>query len=87
MTEQTLMKFPCNFQIKIIGKNDEKFTAEIMDIARRHYPSLKDSEMKAQPSQQGNYLAISIIVYAEDQSTLDALYIELTQHPDIKMVL
>ena len=81
------MVFPCEFQIKIIGTNSDSFFVEIIDIARKHFPETHDKAIEKKPSQEGNYLAISISLYVEDQPKLDALYRELTQHPDIKMVL
>ena len=81
------MTFPCDFQIKIIGNNTEVFALEISSIARKHFPTTEDKAIRHQVSQQGNYLSISLTVYVEDQPTLDALYVELTKHPDIKMVL
>lgn len=85
--EQTLMTFPCEFQIKIIGNNSTLFAVDIINITRKHFPETKDQSIEKKPSQQGNYLAISITLYVEDQPQLDALYMELTQHPEIKMVL
>ena len=38
-------------------------------------------------SKNNKYLAVSIILHVTEQSTLDALYVELTQHADINMVL
>ncbi len=85
--EHTFMTFPCDFKLKIIGNNTESFVLDINVIARRHFPDLKDGAIHSQLSQQGNYLAISIDLHVQNQLTLDALYIELTQHPEIKMVL
>lgn len=81
------MEFPCNFQIKIIGDNKHLFIEEIVSIARKHFPGIEDDKISTKQSQRGNYLAISITVLALDQDSLDALYEELTSHPDTKMVL
>lgn len=86
-SDKTLMEFPCDFQLKIIGKHSALFTKEILSIARKHFPDLKDTAVSSRPSQHGRFLAISLNVYVQDQNTLDALYLELTKHPDIKMVL
>ncbi len=83
----TLMTFPCEFQIKIIGTNSDLFWLEVINITRKHFPDTHDQSIEKRPSKKDNYLAISITLYVEDQPTLDALYRELTQHPDIKMVL
>lgn len=83
----SLMEFPCDFLIKIIGKNSAVFAADVANSIRKHFPNTQDNSISSQPSQQSNYIAISVTVHALDQTTLDALYLELTQHPDIKMVL
>lgn len=83
----SLMTFPCDFLIKIIGMNSATFATDVGNIIRRHFPNTPDDAISSQPSQQSSYIAISVTVHAIDQVTLDALYLELTQHPDIKMVL
>ena len=81
------MEFPCDFTIKVIGENSASCIDEITEIARKHFPNLSDEAIRKKPSKQGKYLAFSITVHAQDQATLDAFYLELTKHPDIKMVL
>jgi len=85
--DQSLMTFPCDFEIKIIGNNTDSFVREIISIARKHFPDIDDAAIQSKPSGQGNYTAISIKLHVNDQATLDGLYMELTKHPDIKMVL
>jgi putative lipoic acid-binding regulatory protein len=88
MTDKSsLIEFPCEFLIKIIGKKTKVFLDEITALVRKHYPDFDESNLTSQLSAQGNYQAISITVNAQDQQTLDALYRDLTQHPDVKMVL
>ncbi len=88
MTEKTsLIEFPCDFQIKIIGTKSPAFFDEIIAIARKHNANFNESLTTSQDSAKGNYQAITITVHALDQATLDDLYRELTKHPDIKMVL
>ena len=43
--------------------------------------------MQMRPSSKGNYLAITCTVNATSQAQLDALYIELSSHPMVKVVL
>lgn len=84
---KSLMQFPCDFPIKIIGKHTALFLDEISTIIRKYFPNTAATAIRSQASQQSNYLAITVTVQAQDQKTLDALYHELTSHPDIKMVL
>lgn len=85
--DQSLMEFPCDFLIKIIGKNSSEFARDITSIIHSHFPKTPADLIQGKPSQQGNYLAISATIHALDQISIDALYLELTKHPDIKMVL
>lgn len=88
MTENsTLMEFPCHFPIKIIGKKTGNFKTDIISLVLKHFPETSAAKISCKASQQGNYLAITAIVYTHDQFSLDALYQSLTKHPDIKMVL
>lgn len=84
---KSLMQFPCDFQMKIIGTHTETFVDEIAKIISRHFPDMPKSAMSTQQSQNGNFLSITARLHVLDQKTLDALYLEVTKHPDIKMVL
>lgn len=87
MKNNSLIEFPCNFPIKIIGVNTSEFLNEITSIIFNHFPDLDSSALTHKSSQQSNYLAITVTVIAKNQSMLDAFYIEINQHPDVKMVL
>lgn len=82
-----MIEFPCEFPIKIMAVNRAGVVDELIAIAQQHHPELLESSIKQQLSKNGTYLSITLNVYAQSQSALDALYRELTQHPDIKMVL
>ena len=83
----SLMTFPCDFPIKIIGNNHHSFMNEINELVRKHFPNTEDKSIRSQPSKEGNFLAISILLHVLDQATLDALYVDLSKHPEVKMVL
>lgn len=85
--EKKLMEFPCDFRIKIIGTHKPTFLTEMMEITRKHFPDTKNHAARTQESQQSNFLSVTITLYVEKKTTLDLLYQELTQHPDVKWVL
>ncbi|MDR3442337.1 MAG: DUF493 domain-containing protein [Legionella sp.] len=87
MTKTTLMEFPCHFPIKIMGTNTPAFLDEIKAIATAHFPEIELDAVTSKHSKAGNYLAITVTVYAENQEMLDAFYRDITKHPEIKMVL
>jgi len=84
---QTLLQFPCEFPLKIMGLAAEDFILLVTEIVTRHAGPLRDDAIRHRPSQQGKYLALTVIVEATSQSQLDNLYRELSAHERILMVL
>ncbi len=82
-----IIQFPCDFLIKIIGKNTSSFESDILNIAQQFYPEITEQAMTSQMSKTGIYRSLSLSVYAKDQATLDGLYHALTKHPHVNMVL
>ena len=87
MTKTTLIEFPCDFPVKIMGKNTPTFLEEINKIILKHFPSIEQEKITHKMSKENNFLAITVTVFAENQEMLDAFYRDITQHPEIKMVL
>ena len=90
MTEEgrtTLIEFPCAFPIKIMGARVDDFAQTVLDVVLRHAPDFDAATMQMRPSSKGNYLSITCTVNATSQAQLDALYVELSSHPLVKVVL
>lgn len=87
MTGQTLLEFPCDFPLKIMGANHEEFAQAIAAIVIKHAPDFDAATMETRPSKAGNYLSLTCTIRAVSQQQLDALYRELTGHPMVKVVL
>lgn len=87
MSNESLIEFPCDFPIKIMGDNSAEFEAEILRIVRQHVPDLGETAIRQRQSGQGNYLAITVTIRAESRTQLDNLYRALTACELAKMVL
>ena len=87
MTGATLLEFPCNFPLKIMGANLEEFAQAIATVVIKHAPDFDADTMEMRPSKAGNYLSLTCTVRAVSQQQLDALYRDLTAHPMVKVVL
>lgn len=83
----TLMQFPCDFPVKIIGENSNDFVQDIHRIILSHFSETADDKIIHKSSAQDNYISITATVHALEQASLDAMYEELSRHPKIKMVL
>lgn len=86
-TNDSLLEFPCQFPIKIMGLAGQDFDALVLEIVRRHVTCLDDSAVRVRPSREGKYRALTVTIEAHSQAHLDAIYMELSAHERILMVL
>lgn len=84
---ETLLEFPCDFPIKIMGSRTDDFAQTIVEIVLRHAPDFAAETVEMRPSKAGNYLALTCTIRAISKPQLDALYSELSGHPAVKIVL
>ena len=87
MSQTTLLEFPCDFPLKIMGATDAGFAQAIVEVVLKHAPEFDPASVEMRPSKAGNYLSLTCTIRAVSQAQLDALYRELTAHPMIKVVL
>lgn len=85
--EPSLLEFPCDFPIKVMGRCQDGFAQSVLEVVLRHAPDFDAAAMEMRPSAQGNYMSLTCIVRAVSRAQLDALYRELTAHPLVKVVL
>lgn len=85
--DQTLIAYPCDFPIKIMGKTQAGFAQAIMEIVQRHAPDFDPATLEMRPSREGRYLSLTCTVRAVSREQLDNLYRELCDHSMVTMVL
>jgi putative lipoic acid-binding regulatory protein len=86
MTESLLI-FPCEFPIKVMGRTQDGFAQAIVEVVRKHAPDFDAATLEMRASTAGNYLSLTCTVNATSRGQLDDLYRELTAHPMVAMVL
>jgi putative lipoic acid-binding regulatory protein len=87
MDGPSLLQFPCDFPIKIMGAGGPEFPQLVLELVRRHSPDLDEARVKTRPSRTGRYQSVTVVVLARDRAQLDALYQDLSHHPQIKLAL
>lgn len=87
MSEDTLLEFPCDFPIKIMGSRTDDFARTMVEIVLRHAPDFAAERVQMRASSSGNYLSVTCTIRATSKPQLDALYRELSGHPLVKVVL
>ncbi|MDF1761735.1 MAG: DUF493 domain-containing protein [Coxiellaceae bacterium] len=81
------IQFPCDFVLKVMGKQQDSFKQAVLSHVQKHYPDTKQSDLSERISKDGNYLALTVTVHAESQADLDKLYQDLSSDPEVLMAL
>lgn len=84
---ESLLEFPCQFPIKVMGRQSENFDAIVVEIVRRHAPDIHEGAVTTRPSKAGNYLSVTVVIEAQSREQLDAIYLGLTACPEVLMAL
>jgi putative lipoic acid-binding regulatory protein len=84
---ETLLEFPCDFPLKVMGAAQDGFAQTIAEVVKKHAPDFDAATMEMRPSKAGNDLSLTCTIRAVSQAQLDALYRELSGHPMVKVVL
>jgi putative lipoic acid-binding regulatory protein len=83
----SLIEYPSEFPIKVMGARVDGFVEAVVTVARRFDPAFDESTLELRPSRAGNYLGITLMVTVTSREQLDALYGALSSHPMVKVVL
>jgi len=83
----TLLAFPCEFPIKVLGKRQAGFAQTVVDVVKRHAPEFDAATLEMRASREATYLSLTLTIRATSREQLDSLYRELCDHPMVTMVL
>ena len=85
--QNSLIDYPCDFPIKVMGKSQPGFAQAVTEVVLRHDPTFQVASMEMRSSKAARYLSLTCTVRAISRQQLDALYQELCDHPMVEMVL
>jgi uncharacterized protein len=87
MAEETLITFPCDFPIKIMGEKHDDFAKTVIAILREHVSDFDATSIELRASSGGKYISLTCIVHVTSKPQLDNIYRALTAHPMVKVAL
>ena len=79
--------FPCEYPLKVAGKSSAPLETVVVEIVQRHVKDFDATTVTVRESKGGKYLSVSVSFIAHSKPQLDALYLDLTAHPDIVWAL
>lgn len=87
MSEESLLRFPCAFPIKMMGRDTVKFRETARMLVEKYTGPLEEDAIRNARSRKGNFVSITITVNAQSQEQLDNIYREVSAHEEVLMAL
>ena len=84
---ESLIVYPCDFPIKVMGRSQEGFLEAIAQVVRGFDPGFDASTIEARPSSGGKYVGLTVTVRVHSRAQLDDLYRALHGHEMVSVVL
>lgn len=84
---ETLIEFPCDFPIKVMGETHDDFTKTIIALIQTKLPDFNANQVAFRGSSGGKYISLTCTVNVTSKPQLDAIYLLLTSHPMVKVAL
>lgn len=84
---ESLIEYPCDFPIKVMGKQDPTLAQTLSEVVLEHDPTFDPATVEIRMSKAGNYVGLTFTVKATSRQQLDDLYRALHGHPMVSIVL
>ena len=82
-----IMKFPCEFPLKVFGLNNAEFEKIALDLLRGHCAKSTRFLVKKNESKKGKYQSLTIIFTAQSRQQMDDIYQSLSDSEHVVMSL
>jgi len=87
LSEESPLRFPCSFPIKMMGRDTPEFRAITRALVERHTGPIVDEAINFAISRNGNFVSVTITVIATSREQLDNIYRDASSHKDVLMAL
>lgn len=85
--EPPKIEFPCDYPVKVLGRNVPEFRPVVLDLFERHAPGFDQDTITVRDSRKGNFLSMTIVITATGPEQLEALHQDLRATGLVQMVL
>jgi putative lipoic acid-binding regulatory protein len=81
------IEFPCDYPIKVLGRNSDAFESSIFEVFERHAPGFDQETVTVNASSKGTFTALTITITATGPDQLESLHQDLLATGHVKMVI
>ncbi len=72
-TSEEIFNFPCDYPVKVFGKDCEELHPAVCSIVERYAGELHPSQITKKRSSKGSYISFTIRIVATSRSQLDSI--------------
>ena len=87
MADESLLKFPCEFPINMMGRDTPQFRATARSLVENLSGPVGDGAVRVALSSNGSFVSVTVTIMATSQSLLDDIYRAVSAHDDVLMAL
>ena len=87
MSEESAIEFPCEFPIKMMGRDTPDFRQTMRALVEGHVGDVDETRVQSIISRNLRFVSVTITITATSQQQLDAIYRDVSAHDDVLMVL
>jgi hypothetical protein len=84
---ETLLKFPCKFPVKAMGRDEDDFEALVTGIILAHAEMYVGEQVTINPSGSGKFISVTVTIEALSKDQLDRIYQDLTDCEQVLVAL
>lgn len=81
------IEFPCHYSIRVVGRAQDGFLDNVLDIVCRHAPETPRESAKLRDSREGRFVSVHVRIYATGVEQLENLHRSLMEYDAVKMVI
>jgi len=82
------LAFPCRFEVKVMGRPSNRFSALVGEVFSRHLAYRDDLlQVLEKFSRNGRYVSFTYIIRARSKEQLRAIYLDLSRCDGVVMTL
>jgi putative lipoic acid-binding regulatory protein len=87
LPDESPLRFPCRFPIKMMGRESPAFRRVAVDIVERHAGAIDTDDIYESSSRKGNFVSLTVTITATSREQLDDIYRDLTASDDVLVAL
>lgn len=81
------IEFPCDYPIKVLGRQQEDFEGVVIEVFERHAPGFDAETIVARASSKGTFISLTVTITATGPEQLKALHEDLMATGLVQMVI